>query len=99
MLERNYGDRGEAVRAMPCVVERECVGLLRACFGPIQAAHVTARGMGGCNGDRRSLVSLCAAHHRQQGDMGVKSFERLHEIDLTAEAERIAAILDECGIA
>jgi hypothetical protein len=74
----------------------------RACdFGPAQAAHARARGMGGCKGDRRDLVPLCARHHAQAGELGTSQradFERLHSISITAEAARIAAELDERGI-
>jgi hypothetical protein len=74
----------------------------RACdFGPTQAAHARARGMGGAKGDRRDLVPLCHRHHAQAGELGTSeraAFERLHDISLTAEAARIAAELDAKGI-
>jgi hypothetical protein len=72
-----------------------------ACSGPTQAAHVRARGMGGAKGDRRDLVPLCARHHAEAGELGTSQrvdFERLHDINLTIEAARIAAELDAKGI-
>jgi len=93
--ERNYGERGDAVRAMHCLVGGiESTG----CRGPIQAAHVKARGMGGCNGDRRSLVPFCAGHHDEQTRRGGKTFAATHRLDLAAEAERVALELDARGI-
>ncbi len=96
---RNFGDRGALVREMPC-----CVGASQShprsvgCFGDIQAAHAIARGMGGRNGDRRSLVPLCAGHHQQQGNEGVKTFESIYEVDMVALAGDIAIELDDRGI-
>lgn len=84
---RNFGERGEAVRAMRCLV-----GI--GCRGPVQAAHVKARGMGGRGGDRRSLVPFCAGHHDEQSRRGVKTFAAAHQLNLDAEAERIAHELD-----
>lgn len=88
---RNYGERGEAVRAMRCLV-----GI--GCRGPVQAAHVKARGMGGRGGDRRSLVPFCAGHHDEQTRRGGKTFAAVHRLNLDAEAERIAYELDACGL-
>lgn len=88
---RNYGERGDAVRAMRCLVGVNC-------RGPIQAAHVKARGMGGRGGDRRSLVPFCAGHHDEQTRRGGKTFAATHRLDLHAEAERIALELDARGI-
>lgn len=88
---RNYGERGDAVRAMPCLVG---VG----CRGPIQAAHVKARGMGGRGGDRRSLVPFCAGHHNEQSTRGVLTFAAKYSLDLASEAGRIALELDARGL-
>lgn len=99
MFERNFGTRAEAVRAMPCLVRSKVLGAssLPRCTGPIQAAHTTARGMGGCNSSRRKLVPLCAGHHSEQGTVGIETFEQRYGLDLDAEAERIAEQLDSEG--
>lgn len=85
---RNYGTRGEAVRAMSCL----CDGPL--CVPKIDAAHVKSRGAGG---DRRSLVPLCRFHHDQQHLVGIVTFQHMHGLNLYAEAERIAEQLDREG--
>lgn len=89
--ERNFGTRAAVVRDMPCLVCRSI---------PSQAAHVRARGMGGAKGDRRDLVPLCPAHHRDAGEHRTSTradFERHHIIDLDKEAEKIAAEMDARG--
>lgn len=91
---RNYGDRGDAVRSMPC--------LITAAHGLSVAAHARARGMGGCKGTRRDLVNLCQRCHLEAGEARTSqraAFEALHGVDLFAEAERIAVRLDEEGYA
>jgi hypothetical protein len=103
---RNFGERGEAVRSMPCLVPLEGVEWPE-CRGPVQAAHVLARGMGGAKGDRRQLVPLCAGHHVEAGEGSWKdeqpskraAFQARYGLDLKAEAERIALELDERGLA
>lgn len=98
MFERNFGERGDPVRAMMCLASGHRSD---PCSGPIQACHAIARGMGGVKGDRRCLVPLCAKHHRASGEHGTsqrEAFEKKHKIDLVAEAERIAKELDEQGI-
>lgn len=84
--EQAFGDRGELVRAMPCLL------LGNGCWGPIEAAHVKSRGAGGT---RRDLVPLCSRHHEQQHTRGIKTFAEEHGLDLRAAADRIAAALDE----
>jgi hypothetical protein len=92
---RNYGEEAATIRLMPCLAEGR--GLAR-CMGPIHVAHVTARGRGGCKGGRFDIVPLCAAHHRLAGEAGTSDramFERLHSLDLRAEADRIALLHSE----
>lgn len=109
---RNYGERGDAVRAMGCL----CVKALRSwdfdeqvtedtpgqCDAhPIQAAHSVARGMGGAKGDRRDLVPLCGRHHAEAGERGTSqraAFEHRYDVSLGDEAHRIAVELDERGL-
>ncbi|MCY0986000.1 hypothetical protein OV203_02590 [Nannocystis sp. ILAH1] len=88
LLERNFGERGAAVRDMPCLLAG------RGCDGRVEAAHVRSRGAGG---DRRELVPLCSGHHREQ-HCGVRTFCARYDINLRAEAERIAAELDARGV-
>ena len=101
MHERNFGERAQVMRESQCLVHAHGTSTDLAaipCSGEVQAAHVRARGMGGCNGSRRDLVPLCAAHHRQQHEIGIRSFELLYELDLKEWAARIAADLDGQGI-
>ena len=96
MYARNFGPLAEAVRAMPCLVARARKAR-DLCRGRVQAAHVVARGMGGCGGDARSLVPLCARHHEESSARGTSkraAFEARHGIVLQVEADRIAAQLD-----
>lgn len=93
MFARNFGEggeRGEVVRSMACLARGD-----GRCSGPIEAAHVVARGMGGCNSSSRQLVPLCRGHHREQGDRGIRTFEARHGLDLDAEARRVAEVVDE----
>jgi hypothetical protein len=60
--ERAFGERGELVRRMPCLLAH-----LTVCDGRVVAAHVRSRGAG-------------------------------HRLDLTAEAARVAADLDDRGV-
>lgn len=92
-FERNYGERGDYIRAMPCLLAQ-----FGTCMGPIQAAHVKARGMGGRGGDRHSLVPLCGVHHLKMGVMGVKSFAARFRVDLGAIASAIDEQLTAGGV-
>lgn len=109
---RDYGERGEAVRAMACLAETAIRTEFRGmttldqladagrrwtrCRGPVVAAHVRSRGAGG---DRRSLVPLCQGHHDEQHHVGVKRFAERYRLDLEGEAERVASELDARGLA
>lgn len=101
LYERNYGDRSDAIRAMPCLVFEalEGDGAIN-CAGRIHAAHTRARGMGGVKGDRRQQVPLCGHHHEEAGEARTskrRAFEERYGISLDAHAERIARLLDVCG--
>lgn len=103
---RNFGEEAERVRAMPCIMTTmridahkagrlwvEPGGVIPCCRGRTQAAHVTARGMGGAKGGRFDLVPLCDAHHREAGEAETgqrAAFELRYGISLRAEADRIA---------
>ena len=54
---------------------------------PSDAAHVRSWGAG--HGDEDNLVPLCRTHHSEQHTEGIETFQRKHDIDLEAEAERI----------
>lgn len=87
---RNFGDEADVVRAMPCLLARHPDAV---CRGPVQAAHVVPRGMGGANGGRFDLVPLCAHHHADTGEQRTtqrEAFEHWAGLDLRAEADRIA---------
>lgn len=88
--DRNFGERAAAVRRMPCIIATGCAG-------QIVAAHVRARGMGGCNGDRKDLVPLCWLHHEQQHRIGNRAFDELHRCSLSWSAATIAAQFDVDG--
>lgn len=93
MYARNYGERGDSVRAMPCLLAAS-----GGCEGRIQAAHADARGMGSVGGDRRSLVPLCSHHHRQSHRMPLADFTARYRVSLDIEAARIALELDARGL-
>jgi len=60
---------------------------------PIEAAHVRSGTDGGTGlkpGDMWA-ISLCAAHHRGQHQVGEPEFERQHGIDMKALASEFAA--------
>lgn len=87
-FERCYGQRGWHIRRMQCIVPN--------CFvAPIAAAHVVSRGAGGT---KRDLVPLCFRHHREQHDVGIKSFEEKYDLSLRTAAFEIAAQLDQQGV-
>lgn len=54
----------------------------------IQAAHVRSRGARG--GDFANVVGLCAAHHLEQGTVGILTFQKRHNLDME-EAARVIA--------
>lgn len=84
-FKRNFGskERVEAVKGKECVVPN-CN--IKNCHN----AHVKARGMGGSGGSKDNIVPLCPKHHREQGNIGIESFEAKYNLDLSLEAEIIA---------
>lgn len=97
LYERAYGllgRRGAAVRAMACII----AGLAgHRCSSPVRACHGHARGMGGVNGDARSLFPGCDRAHDLAGGHRTsqrEGFERVHMVDVTAICEEIALELD-----
>lgn len=82
--ERNFGDKATWIRSLPCTCGRAACRAYRS-----DAAHVVARGMGGCGGDKRHLVPLSRPCHLEQERVGVEAFGRAIGVDLAAEAERL----------
>ena len=71
------------VRTLWCVVPVEHE------FRPvIEIAHVRSRGAGG--NDFGNVVDLCSHHHREQHQIGIRSFEAKYNIDMAQEAQRLA---------
>lgn len=90
LFARNYGDDGQHgawIREQPCAVPTFSRRATH-CDGKHEAAHAKDRGMGGCKGDRRDLLCLCARHHGEHGE-GHKSFDAKHQIN----CESIAAMM------
>lgn len=62
------------------------------CHGDVQAAHVRTRTDGG-TGMKPSdfwTVPLCAAHHREQHQIGEAAFQDRHGIDMRETAAQLA---------
>lgn len=59
---------------------------------PIEAAHVRSGTDGGLGlkPSDKWVISLCAAHHREQHQIGERAFEATHGIDLKAFAQQFA---------
>lgn len=72
------------VRSGLCLIGEQCFGT------GVEACHVTSRGAGG--DDLGNLVPMCRAHHREQHQIGIRSFERKYGVDLKAHAKHLAAI-------
>lgn len=81
--ERNFGPHRAFIAALACLVCGR---------RPVHAAHLDARGMGGCGGDASVLVPLCAEHHRAQ-EGRTDAYAAEVGIDLRA----VAAALWEAG--
>lgn len=82
---RAYGpdERIAFVKGLRCVV-------LACARQPIEVAHVVTGGMGR-KGDASLTVPLCTVHHREQHQVGVRTFQQLHGLDLLALAEQTEA--------
>lgn len=71
-----FGPKANWIRRQDCVVP--------GCFDlPVEAAHAKSHGSGGTS---EHLCSLCAPHHREQHDLGIRTFQGKHGIDLLALA-------------
>ena len=60
--------------AQPCIV-RHCTNR------DMQAAHGHGRGAGGT---WRDIFPACRSHHAEQGTGGIRTFERKHDVHITA---------------
>ena len=91
---RNFGAEADAVRGMPCLAATGSYwSSWGDCCGPLDPAHVVARGMGGVNSDRFKIVPLCRRHHEAAGEANTskrEAFEAEHGIDLLAAADQVA---------
>jgi hypothetical protein len=72
---RHFGEKAKFVRTLPCLV---CGAT------PSQACHAKSRGAGGTS---EHLVPMCPPHHREQHDVGIRTFEAAHGVDLMALAQ------------
>ena len=102
-FDRNFGTRRAWIVSLGCLLA--CHPLHR-CTGKVEAAHVTARGMGGAKGDRRKQVPLCEGGHKEAGEHpglgrweGTQRalFQAKYDKDLMAEAEDLALRADALG--
>lgn len=75
------------IRQQPCLINDV------ACGGQKHAHHVRSASTAGVGlkPPDSSCVPFCAFHHDSVHRNGVKTFEAWHEIDLAAEADKLAA--------
>ena len=81
--QRVYGgvERILWLKARPCLVCGRT---------PSDCAHIKSGGMGR-KADAEFIVALCRDHHTEQHQIGVRSFERRHGVDLDAAARETEA--------
>lgn len=77
------------VRSGLCLIGDQCFGT------GVDACHVKSRGAGG--DDRGNLIPLCRSHHREQHQIGLRSFERKYGVDLMAHAQHLATVYQSKG--
>jgi hypothetical protein len=88
-----FGLKASWIRGLSCVVaalgDDAFAGLfVWPCAGRVEAAHTKSRGAGGTS---EHLIPMCQYHHRQQHDIGQRTFEARYALDLeklAAEYER-----------
>ena len=90
--KRRFADKRDMayqgwVRQQPCVLAGNPVGHL--CLGEVQCCHFKSRGAGG--EDRGNCFPCCAGGHRLQHFLGVRSFQFLFDVDLSAVVSALAA--------
>lgn len=73
LSEEAFGEYADKIRACFCVVP--------GCPEPSEAAHFKSRGAGG---KARHLFPCCSAHHREQHDLGIETWQRKYGLDLAA---------------
>lgn len=69
--ERNFGDKRHWIVTLNC----EVTGVVEEDGHKIDAAHMKARGMGGCGGDKTTLVPLEHGVHTDFDEMSVAKFK------------------------
>jgi hypothetical protein len=74
---QDFGEEGKAVAAMPCLITGDAA----------EPAHIVSRG---ASGGRFDIIPLRPDLHREQHQIGIKSFAAKYGLDLRAEADRIA---------
>jgi hypothetical protein len=79
---KQFGPQADLCRSLPCVV---------CGVSPSDPAHVRSRGAGGTDAD---TVPLCRTHHQEQHQIGLRSFERLHGLDLELVARSLRATIE-----
>lgn len=102
-LEQDFGPLAVLVRGLPCCVD----GCNR---GPCDPAHVRTRGAGlhawiEIDGVRKgNIAPLCHPHHLEQGDRGIKAFQKAHTLVVRpalgchgAAAETLAEVAEIVG--
>jgi len=72
------------------IVNHPCTVSDMGCWGAIQPAHVKSRGAGGQ--DISNIVPLCTAHHSEQHNAGIKSFQLKYDLDLPLIASELGRI-------
>ncbi len=89
--EDRYGPEGfgDFIRESGCVVARQS-GSQSGCLGPIQHCHNQTRS----HGWRNNSFGCCLGHHAEQHAKGIKSFQKLHDLDLDLECCALSATYD-----
>lgn len=80
-IARAFGpiERVRWVQSLPCLVCGD---------SPCENAHSVGGGMGR-RADYQTIVPLCPTHHREQHQMGTKSFQARYGVSLTDRAAQI----------
>lgn len=91
---RNYADRGDFVRGLPCITQRTRKGRRYKCNGRMHASHAVARGGGGVKGSARDLIPQCTSCHEWFG-RDPAGYQAALEIDVLEEAARVDKLAEE----
>ncbi len=69
------------LRGRPCLVGGQCVGKMQACH----VDYAGDKGMGTKASDRFA-VAMCAGHHAESHNAGIRTFEARHNVNLLSAA-------------